>query len=961
MRGSDRRIVVGLALLALAVGLAVWLLGSSDEPAAGVAKGEARAPQAAAELPAPPEPLADAAGAAPQSLLSADEQAAAHVAAASGEALSFTGRVIDEAGRPLPDALVTHWPTQAFRKLAGLPLSARWAEVPFAKLAATRTDKDGHFRLDSRELPPERAPSFSLGANGWGSYSDLGDSRPHLLVEHAGFGAEDVEVASTHAGLGELGDIVLHEELAVSGRLLDEHGQGVGGVRVGLRPMGDKVGAHASDLLNQRLVADSDEAGRFRLQGVPKDRWELHGEPAGYEPFQQSLPAEAAGAVDLGDIALKRGAALAGRVIDADGHPVAGAEVQARMSVHVDGVAGPDRAAAMLKIRVNSNDRFWEPRVRTEPDGSFVLSGLWSQVDSFRITASADGLDPACADDVPPGKQDLELVLQPRATWRLQLADAADHRPVAGASLKVWRMVERSEDWASSIEPVRDDDDWLLAGAGRWRTRVIASAPGHATTITDLPGLGAGESRQQLVELPRELAVDGRVVDETGAPVAQASVRLRPPATTDDYASLPERLGVSGADGSFHIGQLSPGDWSCTASAAGHLPRVRPLTVSLAADKTPPPLELVLPAGGRISGLLRDAGGAPVARASVTAKCKDQASFVAVFAADGAPQPTGKDQPRSLDARTSTGADGTFAFDGLPPGSWWLDGGLGAEAAAELSAHGAVEITLVRHAPPRVEGRVLAGGAPAVGVAVELFWDDEVNANRDPRAATRTDASGHYELSFEGVGAHAVRARDGQSFTPPVAVDLALDGLVHADLAFGGGGVTGRVLLAGARTPLPGVRVSLQPVVEKGAKLSPAQVEATTDADGHFAFERVPAGPWKLNAINDLLLQRAPQAVQVDEAPQEFTLELVACGAVDVALGDAIAWGNMAMVELRPAVGTNGAKHSFTPTQPTHFSRVEPGEYTIIARRQEGKGWVDVASEKVTVEAGKPVTLRLPR
>jgi hypothetical protein len=66
-------------------------------------------------------------------------------------------------------------------------------------------------------------------------------------------------------------------------------------------------------------------------------------------------------------------------------------------------------------------------------------------------------------------------------------------------------------------------------------------------------------------------------------------------------------------------------------------------------------------------------------------------------------------------------------------------------------------------------------------------------------------------------------------------------------------------------------------------------------------------------------------------------------------------------VELRPTGAPKGATHSFTPSQPTRFTRVAAGDYTLIARRRDGKSWVDVASEPVKVEAGKTLAVRLPR
>src|SRR5262249_753609 len=149
----------------------------------------------------------------------------------------------------------------------------------------------------------------------------------------------------------------------------------------------------------------------------------------------------------------------------------------------MDGERGPDRAQVAWGQRMRTGDRFFEPRLRTEADGSFVARGLWSVIDSFRVTAHAPGYDAAMADGVKPGAQGVELSLEPEASWRLQVADAVDQRPVADVGLKAARLVKDSElEEKASIDAVRDGDDWLLHGAGRWRTEVTVSAPGHATT-----------------------------------------------------------------------------------------------------------------------------------------------------------------------------------------------------------------------------------------------------------------------------------------------------------------------------------------------------------------------------------------------------------------------------------------------------------------------------------------------
>jgi hypothetical protein len=85
-------------------------------------------------------------------------------------------------------------------------------------------------------------------------------------------------------------------------------------------------------------LTSTDAEGRFELTGLPAGRWELTASKAGYvtlrygqrRPYESGRPLELADkqVVDKIDLALPRGGAVTGRVLDEFGDPVAGARVQ---------------------------------------------------------------------------------------------------------------------------------------------------------------------------------------------------------------------------------------------------------------------------------------------------------------------------------------------------------------------------------------------------------------------------------------------------------------------------------------------------------------------------------------------------------------------------------------------------------------------------------------------------------
>ncbi len=118
------------------------------------------------------------------------------------------------------------------------------------------------------------------------------------------------------------------------------------------------------------------------------------------------------------------------------------------------------------------------------------------------------------------------------------------------------QVVETEDDGDFALDPTAARDAWL-----------IAAAPGHGTVRTKLPVSEPGSPGVHVgdVILESEIVLQGRVVDEDGAPVEAAEVMLgEGEAFVHSMRRGPRRVPAreltAGPDGRFRIAGLAPGD-----------------------------------------------------------------------------------------------------------------------------------------------------------------------------------------------------------------------------------------------------------------------------------------------------------------------------------------------------------------------------------------------------------------
>lgn len=554
----------------------------------------------------------------------------------------------------------------------------------------------------------------------------LAPDRPHRLSVHKeGYGPAEVALVAAPPGpLRDRLEVVLRPGRPAFGVALDADGLPAHGAELALVSAG-----------KPRVEARAGEDGVFRFAAVPTGTFALHARDNGAAPIVLPgivVPA-GPGTWDLGTVTLAPAAITAGRVVDPEGTPVAGAVVRA-LAVE-DGEEG----AADQAVEATAGE-----------DGWFALTGLApGRLVDLDVAAAGHARVRVRSVEVPPAEP-LTIVLGPAASVTGTVT-ASDGRPVAGAVVRVSPdpapgtsdHTSGSSDTSAgtsggpTVGGTDEDGRFAIDGLASGRVRVSASASGYAAAREVEVDLGSAEEpRAAEVEivLERGAALAGQVASVAGRPLPGAAVAAR--------ATAPDRRVDAVADdlGRYRLEGLAPGDWLVVASHPGHRRRVERVTVGPEGGA----LDLTLDAGAEVSGRVVDGQGEPVAGARLELRrSRDELDL---------PSPP---------LETLSDAAGSFRFGGVEDG------------AHELRAERPGLATVALPEPVEVRGapvggllvRLESGGAVRgrlLGVPQEELARVEVAAVGSGRLVRgEVDFAGRYRLRDLAPGEWLVSATAG--------------------------------------------------------------------------------------------------------------------------------------------------------------------------------------------------------
>lgn len=864
-------------LLVLVLGALAWVVLTGD----GAGAGDERAELASGATPdvAPPMRLAPldaepAPPAAPLDVPPAAPDVPLTLFGATSDSptseLLVTGRVLADGGRPVPGAHVVYVPKDAGRRALGLN-DGPFGHAKWEALASTRSDATGRFELAARDLVSTLSQPADVFAAVAGSISVRAD----------GFElATRVCPAPVAPGRLDVGDILLVPGGRVVGRVVDASGVPVAGA-VLLPPdfmsYGPDERAGEWALVTGLCRAETTPDGRFELTSLWEGEIQFRVRAAGFAPTTIDASAHAGETTDAGDVVLERGGVITGVLVDGEGAPLADVEVFARPE-DLASPPGRDRALAAWQVRMASTEAE-EVHTRSDAEGRFSLADLPTS-SRYAVLAGADGREPAMLADVAADTHDLRLVLQREAEILLVVRDAASGELLADASADGTRLSdEQPSPWDASLRSYLGQDVLrrrgtdgdptglvLLTRAGR-RNVIDVSAPGHAGAHLLVEDVVAPSRVEREVRLSAGAHVSGTVVDETGAPVADALITVQsgdPELYADSVAELPP-VTLTGGDGTFDLDGIAPGALRLMASAEGYLAsEVAALDVPETGDVTG--VTLVLRRAGRIEGLLLGPDGRPRSRVSVNAlgdaqpRPPEHYRSVSVHGDrlwyDGVPG------PQRYGA--TSGDDGTFVVDALPADTYALDASPGGEARVAVAAGETTRVTLRLRTPPTLVGVVLDAQGPVPEAEVSASG---VGGRRTGRQRATTGADGRFRLELPTAGRFLLAARVRERYTSALSLELDWDETREVELLGGSCALSG-VVRAGDGAPLADATVRLEPRDLPGATSFVTTLQ--TDADGRFSGDGFAPGAHLLIVRADGWVQREPLVVTLaPDAPAD--------------------------------------------------------------------------------------------
>jgi len=370
--------------------------------------------------------------------------------------------------------------------------------------------------------------------------------------------------------------------------------------------------------------------------------------------------------------------------------------------------------------------------------------------------------------------------------------------------------------------------------------------------------------------------VSGRVVDESNAPVnaARVAVVARPPVGEVSGRRLRSEVDTSelttttDARGDFQL--LVPaglGEVTLVARAPDYAPARQELSIQAGQDRMG--VLLRLPAGLEARGRVVEDSGAPIPGVVIVARYWGE----------------GRDAPvlRRMDARSTSGSDGSFLLRGLEEGVHTIEVSDPEYAAltvprVKIEANTANRIPeLVLMAGTEIRGRVAdAAGNPIDGAAVS---GRTVGARE---SETTAGSDGRFVLGGLLPGASVVVSATATGYGPTQREVTAPRSDVTLVVSRNGR-LRGRVDDAETKNPI--TEFQMQVAAGRSASSLPSEIVHTRtfrSEDGRFEWEDLPPGTWSFSAQAPGYRRTELHGVEI--LPGEPTEELVFSLKTDVSL-----------------------------------------------------------------------------
>ena len=459
-------------------------------------------------------------------------------------------------------------------------------------------------------------------------------------------------------------------------------------------------------------------------------------------------------------------------------------------------------------------------------DGSFELHGLPAGV--YSLLLDAEGLVPSSLEQsirVEPGVEKDHIITLARGTTvsgRISMRTAATVRVENRQSSGGFEIMLARAKLARAEARVADDGTFAISGVAPGEWKVVARGDDGSLGETEID-VGAAPVEGVEIDIQARASVRGVVHDENDAALAGVRVEI-----FDVHEGMPEQMrrkvlasATTDATGGFEIVGVEPGTHDLGITELGGAPleiHSGPTTITLEDRAVDVELRTSLP-DGRITGVVVDDDGAPVADAWVVAQ------------SEGA-------EHRDGGRPVLTDAEGKFELERLVDRSYSVhargpeNAGRGSVDDVAIGAELRIELEMLGS----IAGRVRVGAAP-----VERFTVDLGEISREQKFAS---ADGSFAMDRVRPGKHhiTVIAEEG-AIGLDVQVEPGRAQQVEVTLA-GWGTVTGTLVSAIDRTPL--ADVAIQADSNGGVREQPQSVfgkdTPSSDATGHFELSGIGGG-----------------------------------------------------------------------------------------------------------------------